>query len=139
MKERENAVARWFAMWLQKTDLGIEEIFSEDVLYVESWGPEYRGRRKVKQWFEEWNTRGSVLEWEIRQYFHKENQTVVEWYFRNRMDDGRAEEFEGMSLIRWTEENQICFLQEFGCNLQRYDPYREGTAPKFSGEKAKWF
>ena len=45
-------------------------------------GPTYEGRALVKHWFEEWNTRGKVLKWDIQQYFHQGDQTVVEWYFK---------------------------------------------------------
>ena len=27
----------WFEMWLTKQDLGIDNIFAEDVIYTESW------------------------------------------------------------------------------------------------------
>ena len=39
MEERERILRLWFDMWLQQQDLGIESIFAEDVVYVESWGP----------------------------------------------------------------------------------------------------
>ena len=110
-------------MWLKKSDLGIEDIFSKNAEYVESWGPAYTGIEKIKLWFNEWNTRGSVLVWDIKQYFHKENQTIVEWFFKNTMKDGKIESFDGLSLIEWTNDNKICFLKEFGCNLNHYDPY----------------
>ena len=139
MNKREEIVKLWFAMWLQKTDLGIQDIFSDDAVYVESWGPEYHGCAKIKHWFEEWNTRGSVLVWEIKQFFHQENQTVTEWFFKNTMADGTVESFDGLTLIRWTQEDKICFLKEFGCNLNRYDPYENGAAPRFQGDKAMWF
>ena len=77
MEERERIVRLWFEMWLEQEDLGIDEIFAEDVVYTESWGPQYRGREAVRHWFKEWNTRGRVLVWDIRQFFHKEGQTVV--------------------------------------------------------------
>ena len=139
MEKREEAIRLWFDMWLQKKDCGIEELFSADAVYVESWGPEYHGAAKIRLWFEEWNTRGNVLQWDILQFFHKGEQTVVEWYFRNEMADGTVEAFEGMSLVRWTEDGRICFLKEFGCNENRYDPYRDGTEPHFQEEKAMWF
>ena len=53
--------------------------FAEDVIYTESWSPKYNNRQVVKHWFNEWNTRGKVMEWKIKQFFHKDNQTVVEW------------------------------------------------------------
>ena len=76
MNEREKIFSLWCAMWLEQKDLGIDDVFTEDTVYTESWGPEYEGRRAVKHWFNEWNTRGKVVAWEIRQYFHKESQTV---------------------------------------------------------------
>ena len=138
-RQRENKIRQWFSMWLDRQDTGIEEIFAPDAAYIESWGPEYHGSGKIKLWFEEWNTRGTVERWDIRQYFHRGDQTVVEWAFRCAMADGTVQSFDGLSLIRWNEAGQICFLQEFGCNENRYDPYAQGNTPVFRGEQTLWF
>lgn len=138
-EKREEITRLWFEMWLQKKDLGIRDIFAPDAVYVESWGPEYHGVEKIAHWFSEWNTRGTVLRWDIKQFFHRGDQTVVEWYFRNRMEEKAAEAFDGMSLIRWAEDGKIAFLKEFGCNIDTYDPYRDGPVPKFRDEAAAWF
>lgn len=138
MREREQTIQRWFGMWLRGKDSGIGDIFTEDAVYIESWGPEYHGAEQIRRWFDEWNTRGKVLVWDIKQYFHRADQTAVEWFFRNSMNDGREEAFDGVSLIRW-EQGKIAFLQEFGCNIRRYDPYADGPVPKFRGETALWF
>ena len=137
--EREAVIRQWFDMWLRQEDLGIDGMFAEDVCYIESWGPQYEGRAAVRHWFREWNARGKVLVWEIKGYFHREDRTVVEWYFRSQMNDGRVEQFDGLSLVEWTPDNKIRALKEFGCNLDRYDPYRDGDAPQFRDEKTKWF
>ena len=137
--EREAVIRQWFDMWLRQEDLGIDGMFAEDVCYIESWGPQYEGRAAVRHWFREWDARGKVLVWEIKGYFHREDRTVVEWYFRNQMNDGRVEQFDGLSLVEWTPDNKIRALKEFGCNLDRYDPYRDGDAPQFRDEKTKWF
>lgn len=50
---------------------------------------------------------GRVLTWDIKQFFHKENQTVVEWYFKNAMNDGRVEEFDGLSLVGGTAPDRL--------------------------------
>lgn len=126
-------------MWLDKSEAGMDALFSEDVVYIESWGPEYHGLALVKHWFREWNARADVLQWDIKQFFHKDGQTVVEWYFRNASHGGKAEAFEGMSLIKWTPDGKIRFLQEFGCNENRYDPYAQGPEPRFRDETAIWF
>ena len=139
MSERENIVRLWFNMWLTQQDLGIDSIFAEDVVYTESWCPQYSDRETVKHWFEEWNTRGKVLAWDIKQFFHQGNQTVVVWYFKNQMDNGKIEEFDGISLIEWTQDDKIKTLKEFGCNLNNYNPYQNGDTPEFRNEKTNWF
>lgn len=139
MNERERIIRLWFDMWLRCEDLGIADIFDSGIVYIESWGPEYKGVDAVRHWFEEWNTRGRVLEWRIKQFFHKGAETVVEWYFKNKMNSGKNEEFDGMSLIIWNEEGKIKFLKEFGCNLNNYDPYKGGQTPVFIKEKINWF
>lgn len=138
-KQRESQILQWFSMWLDKEDTGIKELFAPDAIYIESWGPEYHGSGKIKLWFDEWNSRGTVERWDIRQYFHKGDQTVVAWAFRCAMADGTVQSFDGLSLIRWNEAGQICFLQEFGCNDDRYDPYAQGDTPVFREEQALWF
>lgn len=74
-KQRESKIRQWFSMWLCKQDTGIEELFAQDAVYIESWGPKYRGSGKIKLWFDEWNSRGTVEGWNIWQYFHKGDQT----------------------------------------------------------------
>lgn len=139
MDARESIIRLWFEMWLQKKDLGIDTIFTEDAVYIESWGPKYENRATVRHWFEEWNARATVLAWDIKQFFHKGNQTVVEWYFQNQAVNGTVEAFDGMSLIEWTDDNKIKFLKEFGCNINCYNPYQNGDIPQFRDEKAGWF
>lgn len=114
MNEREKIIRRWFDMWLEQQDFGIDEIFTEDVLYTESWSPQYCNRKTVKHWFQEWNTRGKVVAWEIKQFFHKENQTIVEWYFKNEMDNGSIEEFDGDThkTVRRRQRTKNCKGEE---------------------------
>lgn len=139
MTGREEKIRCWFSMWLKKDCTGMEKIFSADAVYIESWGPEYHGIDKIRHWFNEWNTRGAVLKWDIYGFFHKENQTIAQWYFENKMDNGKVEAFEGMTLVQWDKDEKIEFLQEFGCNINRYDPYEKGEMPVFRDEKAAWF
>lgn len=131
MKEREKIIRLWFDMWLRQTDLGMNDIFTENIVYTESWGPKYEDKATVKHWFTEWNTRGKVAVWDIKQYFHTESQTAVEWYFKAKMNNGRSDEFDGMTLIEWTEDNKIKSLKEFACNIDNYNPYQNSGTPQF--------
>ena len=114
--------------------------FSQKMWSIQRAGaPKYEDRKTVKHWFHEWNTRGKVISWEIKQFFHKDDQTIVEWYFKNEMTTGGKDEFDGISLIKWTTDNKIRSLTEFGCNLNNYNPYQNGDKPQFRDEKISWF
>ena len=54
MDKREQIIRLWFSMWLEKKDLGMDDIFAENVSYTESWGPCYSNRETVKHWFQEY-------------------------------------------------------------------------------------
>jgi len=136
---REDIIRKWLAIWLAVEDAGITDIFTEDAIYIKSWRPENHGIAAIQHWFAEWNTRGKVLRRDIRQFFHDGNQTVVEWCFENAMNNGTADAFDGMSLVRWTAGERMCYLQEFGCNRNRYDPYAKGDTLWFRDEKTKCF
>ena len=110
-EQRESMIRRWFEMWLLGRDLGIARLFSPDARYIESWGPAYQGVERIQHWFAEWNTRGKVAEWTILQFFHKPEETAVEWRFRAEMNDGTVQAFEGVSLVRWDGEGRICFCR----------------------------
>ena len=47
MNEREKIIRLWFDMWLNQQDMGIDDIFAEDVIYTESWSPQYNNRKTV--------------------------------------------------------------------------------------------
>lgn len=38
MDNREKIIRLWFDMWLAKKDLGIFNVFSDNAVYIESWG-----------------------------------------------------------------------------------------------------
>ena len=85
------------------------------------------------------HARGRVEVWDSGRFFHREDATIVEWRFRCVMNDGAVQTFDGLSLVEWTQEGTIRRLQEFGCNLDTYDPYRNGDPPMFREERALWF
>ena len=49
MNEREKTIRLWFDMWLNQQDMGIDDIFTEDVIYTESWSPQYNNRRSEER------------------------------------------------------------------------------------------
>ena len=101
---------------------GIEELFASDVHYIESWGPEYHGLKAIKRWFADWNAKGKVLEWQIDRFFHSGDETVATWHFRWQMNGEEPDTLDGATLVRWSPNNRISFVQEFGCTTHRYEP-----------------
>lgn len=63
---------------------------------------------------------------------------MVQWQFQCELSGEPSQSFEGLSLIRWNEEEKICFLQEFGCSNKRYNPYVDGPVPVFGDDPAMW-
>ena len=131
MNEREEIVRRWLLMWLQGENLAIREIFAEDAVYTESWGPVYHGAEAITRWFAEWLTRGQVLVWDVHRFFHAGDQTAVTWYFQCRMGEDKPVGFEGVSVVRWREDGKIASLTEYCCEPEQYDPYANGPEPVF--------
>ena len=140
MNERERIIHLWFEMWLTKQDLGIDNIFAEDVIYTESWSPKYNNRQNRKTLVS-----GMEYSWQSRclgnsnKFSTKEIQRLWSGNFKNEMNEWSIEEFDGISLVEWTKDNKIKSLKEFGCNLNNYNPYEHSDLPEFRDERASWF
>ena len=110
-----------------------------DAVYIGSWGPEYHGSGKIKLWFDEWNTRGTVQRWDIRQYFHKGDQTVVEWSFRCAMTDGVIRALAVSPSFVGMEQDRSAFCRNSAATKIVMTPYAQGKTPVFREEQALWF
>lgn len=128
MNEREKIIRLWFDMWIKKADLGIDNIFTDDVVYTESWSPKYENRKTVKHWFDEWNTRGSVLVWEIKQFFHQGNQTIVEWYYNNGKVNDYHKRMQVPGFV-YSEYNVGDSIAAYTTDHVSYSYYKYGILP----------
>ncbi|WP_026886358.1 nuclear transport factor 2 family protein [Clostridium beijerinckii] len=122
MNIREQIIEKYFKSWLDNNCSVLKDVFDLNVTYSECYGPEYHGIDTVTTWFKEWNKRGKVLVWDIKQFIHQGNISVVEWYFKCRYD-GEIEEFDGVSLIEFDGDNYIVSLKEFQSKIPHYYPY----------------
>ena len=61
MKQREDTIRKWFSLWLDSREAELSDLFTEDAVYIESWGPEYYGREMIARWFRDWHRSGQVL------------------------------------------------------------------------------
>lgn len=122
IREKEHIIKNYFNTWLTKDGSELKNIFYSNVIYIECYGPEYHGLGDIVRWFKDWNEKGTVLVWDIKQFIHQGNITVAEWYFKCEYN-GDIEEFEGVSLIEFNYENRIVSLKEFLSKIPHYNPY----------------
>lgn len=117
-------IRKYFQAWLDADIQPIKEVFSPNVIYSECYGPEYHGQEQIIRWFEDWNKRGSVLEWSIKRLIEKDNVLIAEWYFKY-IYDGEVDEFDGVTIAEFDKDNRIYKLCEFQSKAKHYYPYCE--------------
>ncbi len=122
MIDREEKVRIYFTAWLNKDAHAFQHILAENITYSECFGPEYHGINQVNTWFEDWNRCGTVRKWDIKQFVHQNNTTVVEWYFECFYDSSLAG-FDGVSLIEFDENGKISSIKEFQSKAEHHYPY----------------
>ena len=122
MKLKEELIKGYFKSWINNEKCIINEIFSEKIIYSECYGPEYKGIDTMERWFEDWHTHGKVLVWDIKQFIHSRNITVVEWYFKCIYNENISE-FDGVSIVEFDDNNKILNLKEFESKAEHYYPY----------------
>lgn len=120
----EARVRGYFQAWLEQDLEAVKEVFAENVVYSECYGPEYRGLSQIIRWFTEWNERGRVLEWRIKRVLQENKTLVAEWYFQCQYE-GVIDGFDGVSIVDFDDEMKIVKLREFQSKAEHYFPYGE--------------
>lgn len=120
---KEKQISKWFESWFEPTWNQFEDIFSQDVYYSESWGPEYRGIQEIKKWFRQWQQQAYLLKWDIKKIIHKDKYSVIEWNFACN-DHQKIHEFDGLTLLEWNHALKIKSLKEFASSLPKYRPFQ---------------
>ena len=57
----EAVIRKYFQCWLDKDGDAVKEIFSDNIIYSERYGPVYKSIGQIIRWFEDWNWKGTVL------------------------------------------------------------------------------
>ena len=121
MKE---TIQKYFKSWLNVDIDVLSDVFSNDIIYSECYGPEYHGISQILKWFDEWNQKGRVLEWTIKRSIEKENTIVVEWFFKCEYE-GNIDGCDGVTIADFNKEGKIKRLCEFQSKPDHYYPYGE--------------
>ncbi len=118
----KDVIHKYFASWISKDIEILEQVFAKDIVYTECYGPEYHGLDQILRWFEEWNQKGSVLEWIIKREIEKDKTIVVEWYFKCDYQ-GKVSGFDGVTIADFNKEGKIFRLKEFRSDSEHIYPY----------------
>ncbi|MBE6753696.1 MAG: nuclear transport factor 2 family protein [Ruminococcaceae bacterium] len=119
---KESTVRRYFQAWIDKDSSVLADVFSDEAVYTESYGPQYHGLKQISQWFADWNKRGTVLEWTIKQFISQGETVAAEWFFRCEYDSVTSG-FDGVSVIEFDDEGKIVNLREFQSKAEHCFPY----------------
>lgn len=109
---REQSVRQYFQMWLRHDCTGIDAVFAEDAVYIESDGKRYHGAAQLVRWFGEWHEHGTVEQWDITSISHSGSRSFVEWSFVC-VYDGNRSGFEGVTIADFNADGRIALLKEF--------------------------
>ena len=115
-------IRAYFDCWLTKDASKLSELFAENVVYTESYGPEYCGISQILRWFTAWIQVGTVLKWDIKQLIEQDTRCAVEWYFQCEYDH-EISAFDGVSIITFDEQKRITSVKEFQSKAEHIYPY----------------
>lgn len=124
MEEREKMIREYFEAWLRNDPSCLSSVFATNITYTECYGPVYTGIEQIIRWFQDWNRKGKVTVWDIKQFIHQGSTTAVEWYFECIYENNR-DGFDGVSVITLDASGKIAALKEFQSKAEHYQPYAD--------------
>lgn len=89
--------------------------------YNEFYDPVYKGIGQIIRWFEDWNRKGTVLQWAIKRVIVSGNTAVEEQYFKCDYE-GNVDGFDGVTIAEVDVDIKICDLNEFQSKVEHYCP-----------------
>ena len=122
MTEMEKTVRANIQAWLEQDAEAFAKTFAGDAVYIECYGPEYRGLAQIMHWFRDWNRRGRVLAWTVKRYWESGSTAIYEWNF-DYVLDGVPDAFDGVTLADFDAEGRIMELREFQSRAEHYHPF----------------
>lgn len=120
--DMEETIREYFGCWLNKDINVLREVFSDDVIYSECYGPEYRGIEQILRWFQDWNCKGTVTQWDIKKMYAIGKTVIAEWFFQCDYE-GSVGGFNGVTIAEFDDNMKICNLKEFQSKAEHEYPY----------------
>lgn len=124
MGYREIIIKEYFDSWINNDYSVLVKVFAMNAKYIECYGPAYNGLIQIQKWFKDWQEQGSVLIWNINKFVHSGENCVCDWYFECEYD-GKIDGFNGVSWIKFDDENKIVEIREYQSKVPNYFPYNK--------------
>ncbi len=81
-------------------------------MIVESHGPMYKNKKRIKEWIDNWNKSGSKVDkWNVKSYFEIDDVAFFEWNFTCTVDN-KQHQLEGISFVKF-KNGKISFMREY--------------------------
>lgn len=92
----QDIIDRFFVAVKKKDVASLNDIFTEDAVYVERNGATYNGLEQIKSRFTQLLADGEVRAWDIRRVI---DSGAVEWYYEYRFYYAGSISFDGVSIF----------------------------------------
>ena len=112
----KDVIRKYFQCWLDKDINDVKGIFSDDIIYSECYGTVYKGIGQIIRWFEDWNRKGTVLQWDIKRLIVSGNTAVVECFFKCDYEES-VDGFDGVTVAEFNADMNI---YEGCCRVKNY-------------------
>ena len=99
---------------------------ADDIVYCESYGPEYRCIDQFRAWFAQGREMGSTIDaWDIKSIDAAGDKLFAEWHFECTMF-GEKTSIDGMSVAEFGEDGKIHAWREYQAVPEHTHPFESG-------------
>lgn len=75
---KSEIIKTYFDAWINKDISVINKFFSTDISYTECYGAKYKSKESLLKWFKDWQMKGIVISWNIKNIYECQQTIIVE-------------------------------------------------------------
>jgi len=122
IETREKTIQTYFDMWIIRDFDRLDQIFSPDCKYQESYGPCYLSLVEIEEWIQDQLAVQKVLKWDIKEMWPSlDNDFIVTWNFT--AEEKNVTNFDGVSIVHFNRSGLIDNVREYQSKSEHEYPY----------------
>jgi len=119
---REKTIREYFSMWVNRDFSKLNEIFSPNCVFQESYGPCYLSLLEINEWIKHKLNEQNVLSWNVKEIWPSVDDTFfVIWNYtaieKNTINS------DGVSVIHFDKAGLIDQVKNYRSKSEHYFPY----------------